>query len=73
MKKILIAGVVFSLFALGATGCGDDVAESTTATDETTTTTTGGEDDAPVDATEGDVGAGGGEALPAEGETAADE
>ena len=73
MKKILIAIVVLSMFVLGAAGCGDDVAESTTATDETTTTTTGGEDDEPVEATEGDVGAGGGEAVPAEGETADEE
>lgn len=62
MKKILIASLVFSMLALA--GCGDDVAESTTATDETTTTSTGGEDDAPMEATDGDVGAGGGEALP---------
>ena len=73
MKKILTLLLALPLFALGAAGCGDDVAESTTATDETTTTTTGGEGEMPAETTEGDVGAGGGEATPAEGEAAAPE
>lgn len=73
MKKILTACLACSLLSLAVAGCGDDVAESTTATDETTTTTTGGEGDAPMEATEGDVGAEGGEATPPEGETVEDE